>query len=91
MWSGTIYRWGRKLPGSTTKEKTRRDLPPGSSKSILCGSPRQARRATPMTNDTRKTTRKRKNRIFAIPAEATEIPPNPKIAATIAIRKNTRA
>jgi hypothetical protein len=33
--------------------------------------------------------KKIKNRIFAIPAAATDIPPKPKIAAMIEITKNT--
>jgi hypothetical protein len=32
-----------------------------------------------------------KNRSFAMPADAAAMPPNPKIAATIAIIKNTTA
>jgi hypothetical protein len=51
----------------------------------------QARRATPITNVTRNTTRNRKKRIFAILAEAPAIDPNPKTAATIAMRKKIKA
>jgi hypothetical protein len=48
----------------------------------------QARRTKPPSNATRNSTRKMKNRTFAIPAAATAIPPKPKIAAMIAIMKN---
>lgn len=34
---------------------------------------------------------KTKNRILAIPAETTATPPNPNMAATIAINKKTKA
>jgi len=37
------------------------------------------------------TTRKMKNRSFAIPAEATATPPNQKMAAIIATIRNTSA
>jgi hypothetical protein len=40
-----------------------------------------------ITNRIRNTT----NKIFAIPADAAAIPPNPKIAAIIAITRNTHA
>jgi hypothetical protein len=38
-----------------------------------------------------KSTKNMKNKILAIPAEATATPPNPKIAATIATIKKTKA
>jgi hypothetical protein len=38
-----------------------------------------------------KSTKNIKKRILAIPAEATAIPPNPKIAATIATIRNIKA
>jgi hypothetical protein len=44
-----------------------------------------------VTRETKSRTRKTKNKIFAIPADAPAIPPNPKAAATSATIKNTRA
>src|SRR6476620_7791987 len=44
-----------------------------------------------VTSETKSRTRKIKNKIFAIPADAPAIPPNPKAAATRATIKNTRA
>jgi hypothetical protein len=44
-----------------------------------------------VTRETKSRTRKMKNKIFAIPADAPAIPPNPKAAATRATIKNTRA
>ena len=44
-----------------------------------------------VTRETKSRTRKTKNKIFAMPADAPAIPPNPKAAATRATIKNTRA
>src|SRR6476660_8635152 len=44
-----------------------------------------------VTRDTKSRTRKMKNKILAIPADAPAIPPNPKAAATRATSRNTRA
>jgi hypothetical protein len=44
-----------------------------------------------VTRETKSRTRKTKNKIFAMPADAPAIPPNPKAAATSATIKNTRA
>jgi hypothetical protein len=44
-----------------------------------------------VTSETKSRTRKTKNKIFAIPADAPAIPPNPKAAATTATIRNTRA
>jgi hypothetical protein len=44
-----------------------------------------------VTREIKSRTRKMKNKIFAIPADAPAIPPNPKAAATRATIKNTRA
>jgi hypothetical protein len=41
--------------------------------------------------ETKSRTRKMKNKIFAIPADAPAIPPKPKAAATRATIKNTKA
>jgi hypothetical protein len=41
--------------------------------------------------DMKNITRKMKNRIFPITAAAAEIPPNPNMAATTAMTKNTNA
>jgi hypothetical protein len=46
---------------------------------------------TPMTNVTMKTTRKMKNKTWAIPADADAIPPNPNNPAITATMKNTIA
>src|ERR1700676_523109 len=48
----------------------------------------RCRDAKPPIKDTRNKMRNTKNRILAIPAAATAIPPNPKTAATIAITRN---
>jgi len=42
-------------------------------------------------SETRNSTINTKNRIFAIPADTIATPPNPRIAATIAINKKTKA
>jgi hypothetical protein len=42
----------------------------------------------PNTRDSTKSTKKIKNKTFAIEAAPAAIPPNPKIAATIAIIRN---
>jgi hypothetical protein len=42
----------------------------------------------PNTNDSTKSTKKIKNKTFAIEAAPAAIPPNPKMAATIAIIRN---
>ena len=47
--------------------------------------------ARPAIRATTKITRKRKNSIFAMPAEAAATPPKPNTAAMIAVTKNTRA
>jgi len=44
-----------------------------------------------MINVTRKITKNTKNNSFAIPADATAIPVNPKIAAKIAITRKASA
>lgn len=49
------------------------------------------RPSKPITRNTTKITRNMKNKIFAIPAAATAIPPNPNAAAIIAMIKNVRA
>jgi hypothetical protein len=69
-------------------KKNRQPKPPGWMIQTVCF---QARRATPITNVTRNTTRNKKNRIFAILAEAPAMAPNPNTAATIAIRKKIKA
>jgi hypothetical protein len=51
----------------------------------------QARLDTFMTRLTRNAMMNRKNRIFAIQAKETAIPPNPNSAATRAIKRNTSA
>ena len=53
--------------------------------------PVRPRRVSPVIRVIRNTTRKMKNRSFAIPAAATATPPNPKIAAIIATIRNTNA
>ena len=59
-----------------------------------CENPRQGMRGPLVkwvTRETKSRTRKMKNKIFAIPADAPAIPPNPKAAATRATIKNTKA
>ncbi len=51
----------------------------------------QTLRVKPEIREITKRMRNRKNRIFATPAEATAIPLNPKIAATMATMKKTSA
>ena len=51
----------------------------------------QARGRRPMTSDTTKRIRNTKKRIFAIPAAAPAIPPNPRTAAIRATTKKIRA
>jgi hypothetical protein len=53
--------------------------------------PVRPRRVSPVIKVMMNTTRKIKNRSFAIPAAATATPPNPKIAAMIATIRNTSA
>jgi hypothetical protein len=48
----------------------------------------RCRDAKPLIKDTRNKMRNTKNRILAIPAAATAMPPKPKTAATIAITRN---
>jgi len=47
--------------------------------------------SSPITRNTRKTTRNTKNKILAMPAAVEATPPNPKKAAIIATTKNSNA
>src|SRR6185437_7616633 len=82
---GTIVRTPhRRLPANGPRPGEHWLTRPASS----CLYPRELYlRATFITSDARNNTRKMKNRIFAIPAAATAMPANPKIPATIAMRR----
>src|SRR5215210_361795 len=73
--------------GRDPKEHGRNDALPARRGARCCYTPGPRPRISPMTSDTTKAMRNRKNRILAIPAAPEAMPPNPKTAAMMATMK----